>query len=328
MKDIVFLGEENFLEVMNGENAKFNDTQVHHEYMEAADGAKLSYYYAVPENPKAVAVIFHGMQEFWAKYREYAWYLFQDDMAVFFMEERGHGYSDMILKDDPDRMTHVDSYSTYVEDQHEFIEKVVKRYPFKKELKLVLIAHSMGGAIATLFLEKYPDVFAEGIMSSPMLRMKAGHYSNPVLFVMKCYAVVTGKLKGFAPGQKPFNPNPVFETSSALSRARFDFQLEQRIADRHYQNGGGSFEWAIESMKATNKLMKNAGKIKTPLTIFTAGQDHLIDAEGYKEFEKRVPSAKFHEFNNSRHEIFNADDDSRIKFFKSVLEILGKYDEA
>ncbi len=326
MKDIKFLGENDFWDAIDGEIRDFEDKSVHHEYLKTEDGARLSYYYAVPERPKAVIVIFHGMQEFWAKYREYAWYLFQDDLAVFFLEQRGHGYSDRILKDDVNKMTHIDNYGTYVEDQRQFIEKVVRNYPFSQKLSTVLFAHSMGGAVATLFLEKYPDVFDEAILSSPMLRMKAGHYSDPVLGLMDVYATVTGKKHGFAPGQKAFNPNPVFETSSAQSRARFDYQLKQRIADKHYQNGGGSFQWAIESMRATNRLMKNAYKISTPLTIFTAGQDHLIDAEGYKEFAKRVPAATFHNFENSRHEIFNSDDSSRIEYFKSVLSVLDKYD--
>ena len=75
----------------------------------------------------------------------------------------------------------------------------------------------------------------------------------------------------------------------------------------------------------TNKvIMKNADKLQIPITVFTAGNDHLIDPEGYRQFEKLVPSAKFINFDESKHEIFNAKENIRKEYFSDVLEILER----
>ena len=38
--------------------------------------------------------------------------------------------------------------------------------------KMVLYAHSMGGAIGALVLEQYPELFDCAVLTSPMLKMK------------------------------------------------------------------------------------------------------------------------------------------------------------
>ena len=78
-------------------------------------------------------------------------------------------------------------------------------------------------------------------------------------------------------------------------------------------------------MKATRKLLARAGKINIPVNIMTAGDDHLIDSAGYDDFVKKVPSAKVHRYEHSRHEIFNSDVRSRFDYYKKVFEILDGY---
>ncbi len=78
-------------------------------------------------------------------------------------------------------------------------------------------------------------------------------------------------------------------------------------------------------MKATGKVIRHAGNIKIPVTVMTAGADHLIDPAGYEAFRSKVPAALFHPYENSRHEIFNSDDESRIRYFNDVLETLEGY---
>jgi esterase/lipase len=78
--------------------------------------------------------------------------------------------------------------------------------------------------------------------------------------------------------------------------------------------------------------MKRVNLIKIPINVFTAGDDHLIDPEGYEQFKKLVPQAKFIAFDNSRHEIFNSDETSRKKYFfydeKNEMIFVGNEFEA
>ncbi|WP_029230700.1 alpha/beta fold hydrolase [Butyrivibrio sp. VCB2006] len=318
---ITLLGEDDFLSAMENENKKWRNECVTRGSLSSFDGTKLSYYVASPNKPIGSVTIVHGMAEFWGKYHEYAWYLYQAGYKVFFMENRGHGYSEGKVKDP--QLIYVDDYSTYAEDLRCFVESVV--VPESKGLEMMLIAHSMGGAIATLFLEKHPQYYKAAILSSPMLKMKAGNLSPLAVFALRLYAKLFRKTKSIAPNQKRFNPDTPFETSSAKSRPRFDYQLQIRRKDEHYQMTGATFGWALASIKVHRDIFRHINNIKIPVDIFTAGQDHLIDPIGYDMFKERLPETKIHAFSESRHEIFNADEVSRKRYYTEVLSVLQSH---
>ena len=318
---INFLGEDDFLSAMETENKKWRKEKVVRGSLKSFDGTKLNYYTVSPENPVGSVTIVHGMAEFWGKYHEYAWYLYQAGFKVFFMELRGHGYSEGKVSA-PD-LIYIDDYTTYVEDLNCFVESVV--VPESKSLPKILLAHSMGGAVATLFLEKHPGIFKGVILSSPMLKMKAGNIKPIAEILLRLYVKLFHQAKKLAPNQKHFNPNTPFETSSAASRPRFDYQLGKRKKDDHYQTTGATFGWALASLKVHRDIFKRIDKIKIPVDIFTAGQDHLIDPAGYAMFKEKIPAARIHAYESSRHEIFNSAEESRKKYFAEVLDILGTY---
>ena len=315
--DIHFLGEEEFCEVMNTEEKAWEEACVKQGTLTSFDGCRLNYYTGIPEAPRGIVVMVHGFCEFWAKYREFAWYLYQAGYGFYFCEHRGFGYSEGKLPE-PD-VVYIDDYRTYVEDLHTFIEQVVKKEQGEKEL--LLIGHSMGGCISALFLETYPGYFKKALLCSPMMKLK-GQMSGGKLFAADLYATLFGKKKTLAPGQKRFDGVNVQATSSSISKTRYDYQFDLRLADPHYQTSCGSLGWALASMKAIRRLMKNAGKIQIPVTLFSAGGEQLLDPAGYDEFKARVPQTKVLFYENSKHEIMNAGDETRIRFFKDVLKEL------
>ncbi|WP_197029471.1 alpha/beta fold hydrolase [Butyrivibrio sp. AE3004] len=302
---------------MKTENHDFRKAHVKQGKFKSFDNTTLNYYFALPENATRIVVLVHGFCEFFGKYHEYTWYLYQAGFGFFFMEQRGHGYSEGKAKD-PD-VVYIDDYNTYVEDFHTFMDKVVM--PATSEKKRILIAHSMGGAVGTLFLEKYPGYFDRAILSSPMLKMKSVP-SKFAIIAISIYAFLFRKYKSMAPGQKHFDGIPVFETSSAASRARYDYMFEKRLKDEHYHTYGASIGWALASYKVYNRIFKNTSNLSLPITVFTAGQDHLIDSDGYRKFAKKVPHAKIITFESSRHEIFNATEETRNEYYRQVLGII------
>ena len=316
--NLCFLGEDDYIDVMTTENEAFVRDHVKRDTLKTGDQTVLNYYHACPDEPKASVVIVHGMAEFFGKYREYIWYLYRAGFEVFFLEQRGHGYSGG--KAPEMDVIYIDSYDTYVEDLAFFIEEKVR--PNTGSRPLFMIAHSMGGCIGALYLEKYPDVFKAAILSSPMFRLKGASYSPIVRVLIRLYGLLTGRMKKLAPNQKHFNPDARVEGSSALSPARFYFQLDMRKNDLHYQMTGASLGWALASMSATDKVIRNAGRITTPVTVMTAGCDHLIDPEGYAAFQEKVPGADIHPYESSRHEIFNSDDATRRKYYADVIDTL------
>lgn len=127
-------------------------------YLKMEDGMSIAYRcYSLADAGKCV-VISHGFCEFAEKYNEVAYRFLQEGYSVYVPEHRGHGYSGREV-DDPE-LVHVQSYDSYVTDFARFVETVVS----PREEHRIVFAHSMGGAIAILTLEQYPEMFEAAIL--------------------------------------------------------------------------------------------------------------------------------------------------------------------
>ena len=312
--------EKDYRSAMDGPCRLWREAHVVDGYTESADGTRLHYYYAIPEGASTCIVILHGLCEFFGKYHEMVWTFYKAGYAVFFPEHRGHGKSGGKLPEPDADVVYIDTYHTYVDDVHAFIKNIVD--PHTNGMRRILFGHSMGGAIATLYLEEHPDAFQSAILSSPMFRMKAAHYPRPIVSVLRAYVALTRKSRQLAFGEQHFSPEPVFEGSSAKSKARYDYFFEQRVHDRAYQTYGASFGWVMASMVAVYELMDHANRIRIPVALMTAGEDRLVDAEGYTIFQRKVPQTKRYDYPKSGHEIFNADEETGERYYQDMFAFL------
>lgn len=315
---IEFLGEEDFLPAMEGENRSWRERHVKNGSFTTRDGICLNYYCAEQAAPKAVVVIVHGYCEFWGKYHEYAWYLWQAGYTVWFLEQRCHGYSGGKLPE-PYKI-HIDSFRTYAEDLKEFMDRTV--LPASGDLPRLMLAHSMGGAVGALALEMWPDLFRGAVLSSPMLQMQTGSMTPPILLAVKLYMILARKQKALCPGQHPFDPTPKFSASSTLSEPRYNYLFGQRVEDVHYQTSGATFGWVMAAIDSRKQILQGADRIRIPVTIMQAGMDTLVDPTGIEDFMDRVRQTRKYLYENSKHEIFNAGTEVRTKYFRDVLSEL------
>lgn len=109
----------------------------------AADGAEIFYrtWPAVP-GPRAVIVLVHGMGEHSGRYRHVAEFLSQRGMAVYALDQRGHGLTS------GEKGT-VGRFEDLLDDLETFMRLAVTEHP---GLPLVLFGHSMGGLIVTAYM--------------------------------------------------------------------------------------------------------------------------------------------------------------------------------
>ncbi len=321
---ISFIGEEDFLPTMNSANKSWRDNNVVNATFTTSGGIKLNYYKAVNKDAKAVIVIVHGYCEFWGKYHEYVWYLWQAGYTVYFLEQRGHGYSEGKLPEHD--VVYIDKFDTYVKDLQEFIQNVVKQGG--ENLPLLLLAHSMGGAVASLYLEKHPETFKAALLSSPMIMMNTGKMTSFKLKLVKLYMILFHRQKSLCPGQHHFNPVSNFANSSTLSEVRFNYLFSKRVEDIHYQTAGASLGWVMAAVDVTQQILKDADNIKIPIVLMQAGKDTLVKPEGFDAFMQKVPQARKFVYEDSKHEIFNASEDIRKKYFRDVIEQLDSFIKA
>lgn len=105
----------------------------------------------MPENPKAVVQIAHGMAEHGERYEDFAKYLCEKDIAVFINDHVGHGKS---VKSDKDLGYFGESggWDAFVEDEKTFTELIKSEFP---GLPVVFFGHSMGSFIAREYIRRY-----------------------------------------------------------------------------------------------------------------------------------------------------------------------------
>lgn len=312
--------EEEFAQKMKTDVAEWRKHKVEDGIMKSNDGTNLQYYFAVQPNAKASIVIMHGFGEFFAKYHEISYYFYQEGYSVYFVEQRGHGLSDRKVPD----LGHVyvKDYSEYVEDQKIFFDGVVAAS--EPNTTKILFAHSMGGAIAALYLEKYHNDYTAAILNSPMCALKL---DIPAWKIDSMIAMVTIKKQqtALAPGQKEFSEKPDFENSSCQSKARYDYQFSKRLSRQRYQMHASTYGWLIASIKASKKLLAQAGRIQTPILVCQAGIDNRVDPQAQVDFVSGAPGSMMAQFPKAKHEIFNSQESTLKVYYKILFDFLDSY---
>ncbi len=95
---------------------------------------------------------------------------------------------------------YVENFDYFVDDLKTFVEKEAK--PANE--RLFLLAHSMGGAIASLYLEKFNADFSAAALSSPMHQPDLSPIPNKACWLLK-----------LGPGKSTFGAgDPMFPESS------------------------------------------------------------------------------------------------------------------
>ena len=105
----------------------------------------------MPETPKAIVQIAHGMAEHGERYEDFAKYLCERDIAVFINDHVGHGKS---VKSDKDLGYFGENggWDAFVEDERAFTELIKSEFP---DIPVVFFGHSMGSFIAREYVRRY-----------------------------------------------------------------------------------------------------------------------------------------------------------------------------
>lgn len=287
----------------------------------ATDGAEIYYETYVNPEEKASIVISHGFCEFCGKYEEVIYYFLKQGYSVFIMEHRGHGRSSRMVEDLS--KIYIETYNDYVKDFHRFVTDIVQRE--SKTGILVLFAHSMGGAIGALMLEHYPKLFTCAILSSPMLEVDIGRYSNRAAWLLFSIASMNRRTKKFAPGERGFQQEPQFEKSCAMSKPRYMRVFEERKKDTRFQTSGATYAWVAASLKAVRILQKNAYRVKIPVLLFQAENDTTVKPGGQNLFAQNSKQTTLVVAKGAKHEIFNGTDEIIADYYPRIFSFIEEH---
>lgn len=312
------LGEDDYNSYMNKENLTWRKLNVTQGDFKSFDGLPIRFYHAKKIEPRGTIVMLHGYCGFFGKFHELSEYFWQTGYEVFFLEQRGHGYSGREIE--AVDMVHVRDYSDYVNDLKLFMDNIVK--PNINGNTCVLYAHSMGGAVGTLFLEQYPGYFDSAILSCPMFAIKTDGVPSILIRLLRAKIRLLHQEKKPFPGGKHWDGQPVYETSSAMSKARYMYIFNQRLKDSHYHTNMFSNGWGTASFRAVKMLFKNIDKIDVPILLFNSGNDSFVEAKGHYTFAEKTSKTELVVYEAAKHELFNATKEIRRDYLSRIFEFL------
>ena len=286
------------------------------------DGLKLRYYYYLCEKPVGAVLIVHGYTEFARKYEEIIYYFLQNGYNCFIYDQRSHGHSGSELSDRSHN--HVNDFGEYGKDLNAVMEQVVRPHCGFPEINI--FCHSMGGCVTLLYLHEFqPADIRKCVFTSPMIKPRMA--KNLPFWLVKASILKSVKKDGWNapfPHTPHFNPNAQFDSGHDLSRARFEHNLKLRISDPNYQNSGSTNRWLYECMYVHKQILTPGflSKITPEILILKAGKDTVVYTQPYDDLNKYLPNCRISEYPDSRHSIYNSDDETLIRYWKEVFDFL------
>lgn len=300
----------------------------------AADGLPLRYVRLAVPGARAAVVVANGRTESFLKYKELAWDLNRAGYTVYLLDHRGQGLSPRLLPDPAEHdKGHVQDFEDYVRDFAGFVEQVV--VPAEAGPRL-LLAHSMGGAIAVRLLQTRPGLFRAAALSSPMLEPNARiaisvesscwWFRHTDWLCPSCYA-------GFVP--HPYQQTPQTLGDYTHSPARWAAVLQEYAQAPAARLGGPTRRWVGEACAVSDRMLAQAGEVRTPLLLLQAGEDTAVMPEAQDAFcsarlaatgqgcggeqggPLRIPGAA--------HELFIEADAYRVPALNAVLDFFARH---
>lgn len=270
------------------------------------------------EEPMGTVFLVHGFTENALKYAELIWSLLHLHFSVVAYDQRGHGRSWRAEGIPHSSVTHVDRFSEYIQDLRIITETYGKEMPSP----LFLFAHSMGGAVASLFLEEYPGVFAAAVLTSPMIAPNIGGVPAGLASALALCASKLGKKKHNPFFMKPYAGPEDFQTSCATDPHRFAWYDQIKAARPEFQNSVPSYQWSYESIHVTERILA-PGKpegISCPVLLFTAEHDSSVLPDPQLRLIERIPGGTQRLIRGARHEIYRSTTDVVAGWWQEIIQ--------
>ncbi len=204
--------------------------------------------------PRAAVLVVHGLAEHSGRYASLARHLAGRGYAVFAYDHRGHGASH-------GPRAYVHNFDAYVADlhrAHRHVEAQTGGAP------LFLMGHSMGGAVAALYVLDHGARPAGLILSSPTLRVTGG--LSPAL------RRLAGPVGRWLPHLPTLAVDPRARSRDPETRRAFE-------ADPLCYKGPVPARLGAEMLRAGRRIRARMDRLTCPLLVLQGTADRLVDPE-------------------------------------------------
>jgi alpha-beta hydrolase superfamily lysophospholipase/SAM-dependent methyltransferase len=265
------------------------------------DGAELFYRAWLPTEPTRKALLlFHRGHEHSGRWQETVAALGFDDVAVFALDQRGHGRSS------GERGTARD-LATVIRDVDEWVYHLRIRYGIELP-DTVVLAHSLGAVIATAWIHDYAPPIRGLILATPAFRVK--------LYVPFALPLLRLRQQLFGPGYvKSFlKANMLTHDSEQATRYDADPLIFRQIA----------VNMLLDLHDTSTRLLDDAGAVSVPLLVLAASSDWVVHESAQRQFVERASSSvkRFEVLTGFSHAIFH--EKNRRLVVEKVREFIGE----
>jgi len=284
------------------------------------------------QNSRALLIV-PGRSESYLKYQELAFDFYNQGYHVFIIDHRGQGLSGRLVSNS--NKGYVDNFQDYVDDLQSFVENIIMKNSASKPF---LLAHSMGGAIATRFMQESPDAIQAAVIASPMLGFNSGYLPKTIanllvditLFINK----KVSKTQWYFLGQGNYNPALFSNNKLSHSTKRYQDFIDLYRDNKKIQLGGVTSHWLAASLVAQKEIFSKINQLRTPLLLLQAGMDSIVCQQAQNDFCQKLhalqpqscPEGVPATINGAYHEIFFEIDEYRNNALSQTLSWFRKYE--
>jgi len=272
-----------------------------------------------------------GRVESYLKYQEITLELVAAGYSVAMLDHRGQGHSDRLT--DHHQQGHVGRFSDYARDFAEWVQLLQPRIG---DAPAYILAHSMGCAIAALYLQTYAgsdeypfNPFQKAAFSAPMCGIKTKPFpfwvAKPLTKALASMnSIFAPRKQWYAPTTGDYVTLPFVENELTHSENRYQW-FSQMYADHPtIKVGGPTNHWVAEAIAAARQVVLNAKRITIPVLVLQGSEDAIVAAEPQQQFTSALPNAasKLVPVAGARHEILMESDAIRERALQHIFQFL------
>ncbi|MEM8987144.1 MAG: alpha/beta hydrolase [Pseudomonadota bacterium] len=281
-----------------------------------ADGAVLraGFFPALKAPQRGVVALLPGRVEFIEKYFEVVEELRARGFAVGVLDWRGQGLSTRLLADGV--KGHIDDFQTYVDDLRVFLHAVAREFPGGP---LLVLAHSMGGAVALKLMTEGYDGADGVILSAPMTRLIQNPLKRWAAQILSRGACMFGAGEALAPAEGVRADEPFPDHTLTHDRERGERFYALKLASPDAVVGRPTYRWLDTAFAATQVFSdpQRLGDVKPPVLIVSPRDERLVDPASHDRIVCDLPDGRLVRIPGARHEILMEEDRYRDVFWEA-----------
>lgn len=255
------------------------------------DGVDLYWQRWLPDAPRGLLLIVHGLFEHSGRHLNVARYMTRAGWGCYGFDLRGHG-----LSSGP--RVHVNRFDDFIEDLQTVRAMIVELHP---GLAVFPVGHSHGGLVVLLDALRGAPSAPGIVISSPLLQFHAATRPSAVLVLLARVLSVLW-------------PSMLFPVRIDPAGLSHDKQVVEAYAADPLVGRTASARWLIGALAAMDEVQARAAQLRVPALVMAAGDDRIVDGTAtYRWCEAAPPGlVDYVRWNGLRHEIFNEHEKEQV----------------